>query len=87
MFLGRVVEPGEPLWLIEDTELELAWQAWREDACPGCGHPRSETFDPDNAGRYVSHRLRCHACAVIDEARDNKSIDRAGLYVHATYER
>jgi hypothetical protein len=90
VFLGRVVEPGEPLWLAEDTEWVLAWQAYRDGLCSGCGHPMEESFDPDNAERYATHRLRCYACAAVANAMHSDpggQVDTAGLYVHATYQR
>ncbi len=41
----------------------------QDERCPGCGHPRSESMDPDNEDRYVARRWVCHAC----KARHDRS--------------
>lgn len=69
IFLGRVPQPGEPLWLDEDRAWAIALLAEQRDACPGCGQPRSETFDPANAYAYGVKRLGvCAGCYVKDFA-------------------
>ncbi len=41
--------------------------AEERDACPGCGQPRSETFNPANAEAYTVQRLGiCAGCYVKD---------------------
>lgn len=73
VFLGRVVGPGEPLWLPEDTAAALEWQAYQRSLCPGCNRPRDESFDIGMDDRYEVIELRCHACF----ARDLRAYNRA----------
>lgn len=56
------------MWLPDDTEWALVWQEAQDDACSGCGHPRSETMDPKGPD-YEAVPLRCRAC----EAREAKA--------------
>ncbi len=51
------------MWLPDDTDEALAWQAEHDAACAGCGQPRDESFDPDLQHRWAAKALRCHACA------------------------
>lgn len=60
VFLGRR-KPGS-IWLAADTLAALAWQSYLNSLCPGCGHPRHESFDVEADGAYVAHADRCHAC-------------------------
>lgn len=53
------------MWLPADTEAALVWQEAQDDACSGCGHPRSETMDP-NGPDYTATALRCRACETRD---------------------
>lgn len=69
--------PGEPAWTEDDVEYALQWQALTRDECPGCGHPRSETYERGNADAYAVTRLRCHACATR-EAADKEFSDAGG---------
>lgn len=70
VFLGRVVAPGDPMWLEEDTEAALEWLRWQQRVCVGCSQPKDESFDPDGPS-YNAEVLRCRAC----EAKDAKSDD------------
>lgn len=58
---------------------------WKASLCPGCGHPRHETFDPKNAFEYNTEALQCHACADRDrtsKARgENDRVDSSGVYL------
>lgn len=56
------------MWLPEDTEAALVWQEAQDEACSGCGQPRSESFDPKGPD-YEATPLRCRAC----EAREAKA--------------
>ena len=64
------------MWLAEDTEAALVWQEAQDDACAGCGQPRSETMDP-NGPDYEATPLRCRACEVR-EARANQMAQQDG---------
>lgn len=89
MFLGRVVEPGEPLWLDEDRDYALALHWLEAETCSGCGQPRSESTAIENDGGYRIEPIRCHACAAMAR-QSTKFLDgasgtaAAGLtfYVH-----
>jgi hypothetical protein len=58
-----VVEPGDPLWLAEDTEAVLEYLREKALTCPGCGLPRDETMSREAEEHYRSRAFRCHACA------------------------
>ncbi len=74
------------MWLPEDTDYALAWQAEEAAACDGCGFPRDESMDPEKArgGSYRVRRLVCFACqerqAAMRESSDAKG-SQAGLYI------
>lgn len=72
VFLGRVVEPGEPQWLPEDTRAALVWQEYEKSLCSGCKRPRDETFALEMDDHYDVVPVVCHACA----ARDSKASKR-----------
>jgi hypothetical protein len=61
VFLGRVIYPGDPQWLPEDTEAALWWQA---NVC-SCGQLLSESMDPANEKLYAAEGLWCFACRAI----------------------
>ena len=67
VFLGRVVEPGEPLWLEDDRAWALALHEVEADPEHSCGFPLSETLDPKNENGYTVDVLgQCAACYVLD---------------------
>lgn len=70
VFLGRVVVPGEPLWLAEDRAWAVALLEYEADMCSGCGQPRSESMDAKHEEDYRPAALRCHACASIARASE-----------------
>jgi hypothetical protein len=77
------VNPGDPLWLPEDTRDLLDYFQEQALVCPGCGLPRDETMDPEAEMHYRSRAMRCHACAARDrEARRFTSSphEEGGLY-------
>ena len=57
------------MWLPEDTEWALVWQEAQDDKCAGCGHPRSETMNP-NGPEYDVTPLRCRACEPKEAAAE-----------------
>lgn len=85
MFLGRVVGPGEPLWLEEDRAWALALAQVEAEQCPGCGQPLAETTDPGAQYAYQAKITRCHACAAV--AREGRDFaehgETEGLLVQA----
>lgn len=79
-----VPRPGvDPLLTDDDLDEILAWFAMKDDQCPGCGQPKSESFHPDNEQAYTSRRLRCHACAARDADSTAYGGNRDGLYFAA----
>lgn len=65
---GRVVEPGEPLWLPEDRDIVLGWFEYRRTLCPGCGLPRDETHGGEFMHAFTAEVTRCQACATRERA-------------------
>lgn len=63
VLLGRR-KPGS-CWEPTDTLAALAWQAYTDSLCPGCGHPRHESMNIEHDGAYRAEVDRCHACTAI----------------------
>jgi len=85
VFLGRVVQQGEPLWLPEDRAWALALLEVEADACPDCGQPWSQATAPENEFAYKADLLMCHACATSAKtvrAHQDKRGSTDGLHVH-----
>lgn len=74
--MGRVVAPGDPLWLDEDRSWALALAEVERDSCPDCGHPWSEASAEENEFDYEVALLRCHACAA--GARQSRNFEKSG---------
>jgi hypothetical protein len=77
VFFGRVVEPGEPLWLPDDTEVAIGFEQWVAAVCPNCGlhrldweHEHDETFK----GRIET----CFGCVELADTRRSIGIWRFG---------
>jgi len=85
VFLGRVVGVGEPLWLPEDRQAALEWQAYQKSLCPGCKRPRVECFDITMDDRYDVTALQCHACAARDRRAWNRSRENNGRPMFGQY--
>lgn len=75
--------PSEPLFTEVDTEEVLAWLEVEAENCPGCGHPKAETFDPANEDAYVGTVLACAACTARRKAEKGLD-DLDGVYSFAT---
>lgn len=81
VFLGRIVYPGEPLWLEGDALAAVDWDAYEHAKCPGCGQPRDECMaHEDAAPAYEVELLRCHSCSAA--AAEGRAVggDSSGLY-------
>lgn len=66
---GRPARYVNPPWDLTDVALALALQRVEAETCDGCGHPLSQTTDPDNEFRYESRKpVRCHACVALAQA-------------------
>jgi hypothetical protein len=64
---GRIVNPGDPLWSQDDTDLAVALTEIDGERHT-CGHPRSESMDPAHEFDWEAEAVRCHACAARDRA-------------------
>jgi hypothetical protein len=88
--LGRVVEPGEPLWLPEDLDWAVALLEEEQSTCKGCGHPLERSLDLD--AKWQAELVRCHACAAAertlreyaDAAGEQRAQAMAGLSVRVS---
>lgn len=68
VFLGRVVEPGEPVWDEDDRDVALGYTLWISGVCGSCGlhrldweHERDETWK----GTIVT----CFGCVELADTR------------------
>lgn len=87
VFLGRVVAPGEPLWLEDDTVAALEWIDYLASLCKGCGQPLAECMDEANDGRYETVPVHCFACAARDaENRDVAKARRSESYGEGSFD-
>lgn len=72
LFLGRVVEAGEPQWLDADRDKALWWLIHDRMTCPGCGtRPDEFENDPD---AYIPEPHHCRGCEV--KARGDEHFER-----------
>jgi hypothetical protein len=68
VFTGRVVGPGEPEFLREDTDGAIALAEEERDTCPSCGMPKAWcrdganqfAFDPEDSVCWPTYRLAQH---------------------------
>jgi hypothetical protein len=79
------------VWLPEDQQAALEWQAHKDLLCSGCGQPRDECFAPENSFRYTAEPLECHACAARERKkwarnknREAKDPPEFGMYYSVT---
>ncbi|MET9479882.1 hypothetical protein [Streptomyces sp. NPDC006638] len=85
--MGRVVAPGEPMWLDEDRAWALALAEVEADRCPDCGNPWSEVSDRAHEFSYQADLVRCHACATGARAahtHQESGGDARGIHVAIT---
>lgn len=80
IFTGRIVREGEPQWTQDDTDMALALLELEAEKCPGCGHSKVDTFDPENEFGFVAEAVRCHACATRDREAAKGGMDTSGLH-------
>jgi hypothetical protein len=68
------VAPAEVVGMSRLSEvLNLAWQAWREDAA--CAGAPEEFVDPDPATADELIRRYCHRCSVVGHCRAQGDAD------------
>lgn len=49
------------------------------ELCGGCGHPISETGDPDREGWYDAVEVVCAACQAVDKEYSQRSKHEPGV--------
>ena len=74
---GRVDDPLT--WTQEDTDLAVALAEIEAERCSGCGHPVTDTMDPDLEFEWEAEALRCHSCAARDRAAEKAGDMGAGV--------
>lgn len=83
--MGRIVQPGEPLWLEEDRAWAFALLHVEADSCPECRQPWGEATARDSEESYVTELIRCHACTASAQAvrvYQDRGGSTDGLHVH-----
>lgn len=61
-------------WGPEDRALMLAYKAYQDELCPGCGQPKATAWHPDNQGWWdADHEVTCHPCTAIRAAGASES--------------
>lgn len=91
MFTGRVLEPGEPEFLPQDTDGAIALAEEERDTCPSCGLLKVWCRDPANQfGTFEAHEEQCHVTwtlathrAAVSDKRDDAT--RAAVQVAARF--
>lgn len=78
MLTGRVVLPGEPEFLAEDTDLLVALAEEERDTCPQCGYLKVWCRDKDNQFAFQAVEEQCHATYALVAHRDGVDKDRTG---------
>jgi hypothetical protein len=59
VFTGRIVGPGEPQFLAEDTDGAIALAEEEADTCGQCGMLRVWCRDPDHQFSFEAHEEVC----------------------------
>jgi hypothetical protein len=68
-------QPGEPLFLKEDSDLAIALAEEERDTCPSCGLPKAWCRDPANQfAVFDVHEEACFATLRLAEHR--KAVDQ-----------
>jgi hypothetical protein len=73
VFTGRVVEPGEPLFLVEDTDGAVALAEEERATCPSCGLPRVWCRDPANQFAFEPREQECFAAKRLAQHRSSQA--------------
>ncbi len=67
----------------------LAWVEYKATLCPGCGHPKTTAWHPDNDGWFDVDKTRvtCHACTAIKYPDGQDAKSQPVEYLAAVYTR
>lgn len=71
--MGRVVKPGEPLFLEEDTAAVIALAEEERDTCPACGFLKVWCRDPAHQFSFEAREEQCWATYSVAAKRDQKT--------------
>jgi hypothetical protein len=89
VFTGRVVEPGEPAFLAEDTDGAVALAEEERDTCPSCGMPKVWCRDPANQFAFEALEEQCHVTYRLAERRasweNRPEVQRAATQLSARF--
>lgn len=84
VLLGRVVEPGEPLFTDEDTAYAMALAEEEAATCPSCGLLKVICRDPANQFAFEAAEEQCHATYAIASHRKKVEGQRSDEAAAAT---
>jgi rubredoxin len=92
--MGRVVEPGEPIWTVQDRAIAQAWLEYQDTkVCPFCGSPKDICHARELDGELYGEVVQCHVTAAVarvrkaewaryeGQASEDAEVDTAGAYV------
>jgi hypothetical protein len=72
IFTGRPwPQPGEPLFLREDTEAAIALAEEEQDTCPSCGMPKAWCRDPEHQFAFDAADSVCWATYRLELYRES----------------
>ena len=69
-----------------DRMAMVALEQIDRDTCNGCGHPLSETTDPEAMTDYMARSVVCHACKALAKARVRSGDDGTVVYVEKVWD-
>lgn len=68
VFFGRVIEPGDPLWLTADTEVAIGFEQWLSAVCPACGLHRLD-WESERDETWKGRIETCFGCVELADTR------------------
>lgn len=68
VFFGRVVEVGQPTWLVEDTEVAIGFEQWQAQLCPHCGLHRLD-WPRERDETFKGRTETCFGCVELADTR------------------
>ena len=65
VFLGRVIYPGDQIWLERDAQAAVWWS----QLCTVCGHHPDDVFGPDQQDKWNAEMSgHCDTCRALNRA-------------------
>lgn len=64
----------------------VALEQIESDKCGGCGHPLSETTDPEAVTDYRGKAVTCHGCVALGKAREKAKRDGQVVFVEKVWD-